>query len=100
MVHHLVLLKLNPDAAPAAVNKLFAELEALTAVIPGLLSCNGGANNSPEGKNQGYSHAFVMQFSDGASRDGYLPHPAHRRVADQIRTLLADAPEPVLVVDF
>lgn len=99
-IHHLVLLRCRPEASDQAIAAVLAELSALVGEIPGLLSCHGGRNNSPEGKDGGYRHAFVMLFADAAARDDYLPHPAHRRVVASLRPLLADGDDAVRVVDF
>ena len=78
-VHHLVLVKFKPgqdgQAAP-----LFAALAALQAKLPGMLGYRFGTNVSPEGLNQGFTHGFVMIFTDAAARDRYLVHPDHEKV--------------------
>lgn len=87
-VKHVVLLRLRRDVAPRTINDLFAALAALQGKIPGLLDYSGGPYSSPEGLHQGFTHGFVMTFADEASRDGYLPHPDHEAVKQQIIPLL------------
>jgi hypothetical protein len=98
-VVHLVFLKLDAakDAAP-----VLAALRALVGVIPGLLSFSGGANTSQEGLSQGFTHAFSMVFDSPASRDAYLPHPAHEAAKAVVVAHLASAQvaDCVAVVDI
>jgi hypothetical protein len=99
-VQHLVFLKLDP--AKDALH-VMAVLRALVGVIPGLLSFSGGENTSQEGLSQGFTHAFSMLFESPASRDAYLPHPAHEAAKAIVIASLASAnPEEknVCVVDF
>lgn len=94
-IHHLVLVKFKPDKdgqAPA----LFAALESLKAKLPGMLAYRFGTNVSPEGLNQGFTHGFVMTFTDAAARDQYLVHPDH----EQVKATYLPHVEDVIVFDF
>jgi hypothetical protein len=95
-VHHLVVVKFKAGAGPETVAGLFAELEALRSAIPGLESFCGGPYSSPEGRNQGFTHGFVMVFSSAAARDAYLPHPEHVLVVEKYLPVLED----LLAFDF
>lgn len=95
-VKHIALFKFRPDVTPAEIQSLFDDILEMTEEIPGLEDYVAGENNSPEGQNQGYTHAFVMTFSDAAARDAYLAHPAHARVKLKILALI----ESGAVVDF
>ncbi|HFG1907988.1 TPA: Dabb family protein, partial [Vibrio cholerae] len=53
-------------------------------------------NDSPEGKNQGYSHSVLMTFSDEKGRQNYLPHPEHEVLKKFFRPLLED----IVVFDY
>ncbi len=96
MIKHIVLFQAREGAAEADIERVLVGLRGLVGVIPGLLDCSGGANNSPEGKSQGYTHGFVITFDSTASRDGYLPHPEHRRAAAGLGPIA----ERVLVLDY
>jgi hypothetical protein len=95
MLKHIVLVKARAGSGDQ-VEGIFRELAGLIGVIPGLRDFSGGPNNSPEGRSQGFTHGFVMSFDDGASRDGYVPHQEHRRVASKLGPLVDD----VLVFDY
>jgi len=100
MTHHMVILKIATDISDTEIKKVFNALAKLVDVIPGLISFSGGANNSPEGINHGYSHAFHMIFKDVHARDEYLPHPEHERVKKMIGNILDKCDDPVLVFDY
>ncbi len=100
MISHLVLLKCRPDAPAQQLGEMFQALAQLVEQIPGLQSYTGGSNNSPEGINRDYSHAFYMRFDSEESRDNYLFHPAHEAVKVLIGETLLGVEDNVLVVDF
>ncbi len=94
-LHHLVLVRFKSGQdgqAPA----LFAALAALQAILPGMVGYRYGTNVSPEGLNQGFTHGFVMTFTDAAARDQYLVHADHEKVK---ATFLPHV-ENVVVFDF
>ena len=94
-VHHMVLLKMKPGKAERT-RELFPALAELKRRIPGIVHFSGGAYRSPEGLNQGYTHGFLMTFTDAAARDHYLTHPDHEQVK---QTFLPDV-ESVIAFDY
>ena len=95
-VKHIALIKFKDGTNSEQIEQIFETLLDATESIPGIEDYVSGANSSPEGLNQGYTHAFVMTFTDAASRDGYLQHPEHEKIT---AALLPQA-ESVLVFDF
>lgn len=95
-VKHIVLLKFKSSVADDQVNQVFDSLLDLSETIPGVEDYVSGANMSPEGLNNGATHAFVITFTDATARDAYLVHPEHEKV----KTLLLSAVDSVTVVDF
>ena len=83
-VKHVVLLKFKSGTTAQQIGGFYSSLAGLKKDIAGLKDFVGGPYSSPEGLNQGYTHGFVMTFADAASRDVYLPHPAHEAVKGQI----------------
>jgi len=55
-------------------------------------------NNSPEGKNHGFTHAYLLTFEDSKARDTYLPHPEHKKFGDLLGKL--GILEDVFVIDY
>ena len=87
-VHHMVLLRFKPSATADTIARLFPELAALKATIPGIVHFSGGLYDSPEGLNQGFTHGFLMTFENAAARDHYLAHPEHELVKQKFLPLV------------
>ena len=93
---HIVLLRFKEGTAPSQVDGFFRDLANLKGVIAGILDFMGGPYSSHEGLNQGYTHGFVMTFDSAASRDAYLPHPAHEKV----KAAIIPHAESIVAFDF
>lgn len=95
---HIVIFKYKPAATEAQIQEVTAAFQALQAKIPGIVAFEHGVNDSPEGKNLGFTHVYLLTFSDAAARDAYLPHAEHQKFGELLGRLdiLADA----FVVDF
>ena len=99
MIEHIVLLKLKNDVTQAQTQALHDGLIALKdkGSIPGIESVTAGYNNSPEGKEHGFTWGFTMRFINADARDAYLPHPDHKELG---ATLLRPLVDNVLVFDY
>jgi hypothetical protein len=95
-VYHLVLLKFRPETTERTVADLFQTLADLEKVIPGIEQFRGGPYSSPEGLNQGFTHGFLMTFTDAAARNAYLEHPEHEWVKQRFLPGVAN----VVAFDF
>lgn len=97
-VRHVVVFKYKPEATPAQIQQVTDAFRALSRSIPGIVQFEDGVNNSPEGKNQGFTHVYVLTFADAAARDAYLPHPEHKKFGQLLGTsgIFVDA----FVVDY
>jgi hypothetical protein len=78
-VRHLVVFKFKPEATPAQVDTLTRAFAALRDSVPGITAFEHGVNNSPENANLGFTHVYMLTFTNAAARDAYLVHPAHKR---------------------
>lgn len=78
-VRHVVVFKYKPEATPAQIQQVTDAFRALARSIPGITAFEDGVNNSPEGKNQGFTHVYMLTFESAAARDAYLPHPEHKK---------------------
>jgi hypothetical protein len=99
-VKHVVLLKFRKDTSPEKIKDLFTWLGNLRQHMRGILDFSAGAYSSPEGLNRGYTHGFVMTFADAASRDLYLPDPAHKKIVDLLLPELEGGVSGVLAFDW
>jgi hypothetical protein len=76
-VRHVVVFKYKPGTTAAQIQEVTDAFRALQHQIPGIVSFEHGVNNSPEGKNLGFTHVYLLTFENTAARDAYLPHPNH-----------------------
>jgi hypothetical protein len=95
-IRHVVLLRFKAGTGDAAIREIEAAFVGLKGRIGAIESLEWGTNVSPEGKDQGYSHCFLLTFADEAARDAYLPHPDHHAFG----ALLRPNVDEVLVIDY
>ena len=97
-VRHVVVFKYRPEATEAQIAEVTDAFRALKDRIPGIVAFEHGVNNSPEGKNLGFTHAYTITFEDAAARDAYLPHPEHQAFGELLGRL--GVLEDAFVVDY
>lgn len=97
-VRHIVVFKYKPSASPEQIRQVTDAFRGLKDKIPGIVSFEHGVNNSPEGKNLGFTHVYLMTFKDAAARDVYLPHPEHKKFGQLLGQL--GVVENAFVVDY
>src|ERR1043166_1234818 len=95
-LQHVVLLKFKDGTSAEQIKKVEAAFRGLKTKIPEIAALEWGINNSPEQKNKGYTHCFVLSFKTEKDREAYLPHPAHKAFGQALGPVLGD----VLVIDF
>ena len=97
-VRHIVIFKYKPGTTPDQIRQVTDAFRALRSKIPGITAFEDGVNNSPEGKNLGFTHVYQLTFEDVAARDAYLPHPEHEKFGQFLGKVgvVAD----VFVVDY
>jgi hypothetical protein len=96
MIRHYGMFQFKPEITDEQIDECFSEMMGMVGKIPGLQDMEHGPYESPEGFNDGYTHGFIMTFDSAESRDAYLPHPEHQRVADIVVPRL----ERFVVFDF
>ena len=97
-VRHVVVFKYKKDAAPDKIAQVTRAFRDLKGTIPGITAFEDGINNSPEGKNLGFTHVYQLTFESVAARDAYLPHPEHKKFGELLGKL--GVVEDVFVVDY
>lgn len=97
-VRHIVVFKYKPGTTEDQIKKVNKAFGDLKDKIPGIVAFEHGVNNSPEGKNLGFTHVYLLTFEDAASRDNYLPHPEHKAFGKTLGEL--NVVEDVFVVDY
>ncbi len=84
-VRHVVVFKYKEGASADQIQTVTDAFRSLQDKIPGIVAFEHGVNNSPEGKNQGFTHVYLMTFENAAARDAYLPHPEHEKFGQVLR---------------
>ncbi|GMQ29703.1 Dabb family protein [Algoriphagus confluentis] len=96
VLRHVVLFGFKQTSSPEDIQGVIDAFKALPSQISEIKGFEWGTNSSPEGLNQGLTHAFTLTFYSDADRDAYLPHPAHK----QFGALLGPHLEKVTVLDY
>ena len=97
-VRHVVVFKYKKGASEDQIRTVTEAFRALQDKIPGIVAFEHGVNNSPEGKNQGFTHVYLLTFENEAARDAYLPHPEHEKFGQVLRA--TGIFEDAFVVDY
>lgn len=97
-VRHVVVFKYKAGTTADQINEVTTAFRALSKTIPGITAFEDGVNNSPEKRNLGFTHIYLLTFADIAARDKYLPHPDHEKFGQLLGKL--NVVEDVFVVDY
>jgi hypothetical protein len=97
-VRHVVVFKYKDGTSAEQIEQVTDAFRALQDKIPGIVAFEHGVNDSPEGRNLGFTHVYLLTFEDAAARDEYLPHPEHRAFGELLGRL--GILEDVFVVDY
>ncbi len=93
---HIVMFKFKDDAPKAEVEKVEKAFAAMRKTIAEIRDFEWGTNVSPEGKDQGFTHCFLVTFKDKAGLETYLPHPEHKKFVAMLKGLV----DKVVVFDY
>jgi len=96
VLRHVVLFKFKEGTSAKKITEVEEAFSALPSKIPEIAGYEWGTNNSPEGLDKGFTHAFFLTFKSEADRAIYLPHPDHKAFG----ALLSPHLEDVTVVDY
>lgn len=96
VLRHVVLFGFKETSSPEDVQMIVDAFKALPSKISEIKGFEWGVNSSPEGLNQGLTHAFTLTFHSDADRDAYLPHPAHKEFGQ----ILGPHLDKVTVLDY
>lgn len=97
-MRHIVIFKYKPNASQEQIDKVTKAFSELKDKIPGIVDFEHGINNSPENKNLGFTHVYLLTFEDAEARDNYLPHPEHQKFGQLLGEL--NILEDAFVVDY
>lgn len=97
-VRHVVVFKFKAGTTEAQTRQVTAALGALKDRIPGIVAFEHGVNHSPESHSKGFTHVYLITFTDAKARDAYLPHADHQAFGRLLGSL--NVLEDVFVVDY
>jgi len=95
-LRHIVAFKFKEGTTPEQIKQVETAFRELKKKIPQISKFEWGLNNSPEGRNKGCTHGFMLTFKSEKDRDIYLPHPAHKEFGKLVGPLVDD----VFVIDY
>lgn len=96
VLRHVVLFRFSDSTTAAELGMIEEAFSGLPAQIPEIQSFEWGLNNSPEGLDKGFTHAYLLTFASERDRAAYLPHPAHVAFTELVGPHVDD----VHVVDY
>lgn len=96
MIRHILLITFTADASPEAISQVREAFLLIPAHVEGVQAVEWGINDSPEGKNAGFTHCVLMTFQDEQARQRYLPHPRHEALKAIFRPVLSN----IIVLDY
>jgi hypothetical protein len=96
VLRHAVFFKFKAESSEEEVKEVVDAFRALPSKVPEIIDFHWGENNSPEGKNDEFTHCFLLTFADDAGRKIYLPHDEHKAFGNVLRPHMAG----VFVIDY
>ncbi|KAB8312337.1 Dabb family protein [Erwinia endophytica] len=96
MIRHVLFITFTERARSSEIERVRKAFLQIPDQVDGVLSVEWGCNDSPEGKNAGFTHCVLMTFRDEIARQRYLPHPAHEAIKAIFQPVLSD----IIVFDF
>jgi hypothetical protein len=97
LVRHVLLLAIASATPPDRLAAIEAAMEKLPSEVPDVVAGEWGRDLTAGARTQGYTHAFVVTFRDGAAIARYRSHPAHQAFVELTTPHLA---KPPLVLDY
>ncbi|MCA9036060.1 MAG: Dabb family protein [Planctomycetaceae bacterium] len=95
-LRHIVIFKFKPEVTPRQIDEINLAFHELKHKISEIKDFERGTNNSPEGLDKGFTHAYTVTFATEEDRAAYLPHPAHKQFVELIGGKIDD----VMVFDY
>ena len=93
---HVVCFKFKSTATPDEIKKVESAFCGLKKKISRVNSIEWGTNISPEKKDKGLTHCWILTFKSAKDRDAYLVHPDHKEFGKLVGPVVDD----VFVFDF
>jgi hypothetical protein len=95
-LRHVVAFKFKGGTTKEQIKQVEDAFRDLQKKIKEIKAYEWGTNISPENRNKGCTHGFILTFNSEKDRDVYLNHPAHKEFGKLVGSVLDD----VFVIDF
>ena len=96
-LRHVVLLKFKATTTAADITQLEDAFRSLATVkVSQVKDYEWGTNVSKENLDHGFTHCFILTFTNEQDRDAYLEHKEHVAFVDMLKPHM----EGATVVDF
>ena len=92
---HPVFFRFEQSATPQQIQAVEQGFIALPKAIDTVKHFEWGKNNSPESHDDGFTHCFMVTFSDAEGLKVYSPHPAHQAYVKTLGPV-----QKIRVIDF
>jgi hypothetical protein len=96
VLRHAVFFSFKESSSEEEISQVVDAFRALPSKIDVITDFQWGTNNSPEGRDDGFTHCFLLTFKDEAGREVYLPHDEHKAFGDVLRPHM----DKVFVIDY
>ncbi|EHL5408636.1 Dabb family protein [Salmonella enterica] len=96
MIRHILLMRFTDLAMAEQIAEVLDTFLKIPEYIHGVVVVECGENDSPEGKNAGFSLCVLMTFCNETARQQYLFHPEHIKLKKIFRPIL----ESLIVFDY
>ena len=97
VLRHVVLLKFKANTTAADITQLEDAFRTLgTVKVSQVKEFEWGTNVSKENLDHGFTHCFILTFTNEQDRDAYLVHEEHVAFVDMLKPHMEDA----TVLDF
>ncbi|NVK35214.1 MAG: Dabb family protein [Rhodobacteraceae bacterium] len=101
MIRHVALFRFKNSIPEPDLDAVLQRFHGLKGKVAGLQSVHVGANCSPETLDKGFLRGIILDFDSIESLQGYLSHPAHVAIAEDVIASLANSlDEDVIVFDL
>jgi len=100
MIQHCVFLRFRPEITAQAKLALWAELQALVGVVPGLLELRAAANARYEDLDHGFADGFIAVFDGPPALAAYQAHPAHQATGAKLVQAAQGGLQGLMVFDL
>ncbi len=93
---HVVSFKFKEGTTKEQLKTVEDAFGQLKDKVPGITSYSWGTNVSPEKRDKGFTHCFILSFPGDKERDVYLTHAEHKKFIE----IAGPHIEDVMVLDF